>query len=496
MPAVGDVLAGRYRVDAVLGAGGMATVYRATDLRLEREVAVKVLIPNLARDPSFAERFDREARLLASVNHPSIAEIFDVEPGDLEAGREPFYVMELCDGGSLADRIELLGKVPSGELVPLILAVAGGLAELHANGLVHRDIKPANILFTGGRPKLADFGLARSDGRPEFPTLTEAGTAIGTPAYMAPELVAGGRPTFASDVYALGATTFHALTGRAPRQSDTLTGLATTMTEQTPAASAVAPTLGTAFDGLLAKALAIDPEDRPGLNAFTAGLVAALAAEDSTARAAAGAAAAISANKAVAPAGGPDPLEETTRISPVLVTQAAPPPRPPPRPASAAAPRERRMPSTSTILLGTAVVAAALLLSLGNRLPGVASPSPSASPLAATASPTVAPSATLLASPSPTPDPAAPALAALDQVVTAINAAKGGHDGLNGKSAGELLDLVSNVRGALENEDMAAARKAAQQLADRADKASKGLSADRAKALSGAIATLIDAIPT
>ena len=154
------------------------------------------------------------------------------------------------------------------------------------------------------------------------------------------------------------------------------------------------------------------------------------------------------------------------------------------------------MPSTSTILLGTAVVAAALLLSLGNRLPGVASPSPSASPLAATASPTVAPSATLLASPSPTPDPAAPALAALDQVVTAINAAKGGHDGLNGKSAGELLDLVSNVRGALENEDMAAARKAAQQLADRADKASKGLSADRAKALSGAIATLIDAIPT
>ena len=119
MPAVGDVLAGRYRVDAVLGAGGMATVYRATDLRLEREVAVKVLVPNLARDPSFAERFDREARLLASVNHPSIAEVFDVEPGDPEAGREPFYVMELCEGGSLADRIEKSGSIPANELVPL-----------------------------------------------------------------------------------------------------------------------------------------------------------------------------------------------------------------------------------------------------------------------------------------------------------------------------------------------------------------------------------------
>jgi tRNA A-37 threonylcarbamoyl transferase component Bud32 len=496
MPAVGDVLASRYRVDAVLGAGGMATVYRATDLRLEREVAVKVLVPNLARDPSFAERFDREARLLASVNHPSIAEVFDVEPGDLEAGREPFYVMELCDGGSLADRIEKSGPLSPGELVPLILAVAGGLGELHANGLVHRDIKPANILFTGGRPKLADFGLARSDGRPEFPTLTEAGTAIGTPAYMAPELVAGGRPAFASDVYALGATTFHALTGRAPRQSDTLTGLVTAMTEQIPAASAVAPTLGTAFDGLLGKALATDPSDRPGLNAFTAGLVAALAAEEPAARPAAEAAAVMGAYTPEAPARDPDPLEETERIAvPAGATRAAPIPLPGPRPARASPPRERRMPSTATLLLATAVVAAAVLLSLGNRLPGAVSGSASASPADASATPTVAPSATISASPSPSPDPAAPALAALDHVVSAINASKGGHDGLNGKTAGELLDLAGDVRRALENEDMAAARTAADRLADRANKASKGLDKNRAQALSDAIATLIDAIP-
>jgi hypothetical protein len=153
------------------------------------------------------------------------------------------------------------------------------------------------------------------------------------------------------------------------------------------------------------------------------------------------------------------------------------------------------MPSTATLLLAAGVVAAAVLLSLGNRLPGAVSGSASAPPLNATASPTVAPSATISASPSPSPDPAAPALAALDHVVSAINAAKGGHDGLNGKTAGELLDLAGDVRRALENEDMAAARTAADRLADRADKASKGLDKDRAQALSDAIATLIDSIP-
>jgi serine/threonine-protein kinase len=502
MPAVGDVLAGRYRVDAVLGAGGMATVYRATDLRLEREVAVKVLVPNLARDPSFAERFDREARLLASVNHPSIAEVFDVEPGDPEAGREPFYVMELCEGGSLADRIEKSGSIPANELVPLILAVAGGLAELHANGLVHRDIKPANILFTGGRPKLADFGLTRTDGRPEFPTLTEAGTAVGTPAYMAPELVGGGRATFASDVYALAATTFHALTGRAPRQSDTITGLVTAMTEPIPVASIAAPTLGSAFDALLGKALATDPADRPGLNAFTAGLVAALAADEPDARAAAQTTAVTSAVAATGPSapfsstGVPDPLAETARIAlPTESSRVEPIPAPaaPSRTPPASPPRDRRMPSTATILLATAVIAAALLLSLGNRLPGAAPASPSAS--SALPSPTATPSPTTAASPSPTPDPAGPALTALGHVVTTIDAAKGGHDGLNGKTAGELLGLVDDVRRALESEDFGAARTAAGRLSDRWDKSMKGVDKQRAQAITDAIAALIQAIP-
>ena len=501
MPAVGDVLAGRYRVDAILGAGGMATVYRATDLRLEREVAVKVLLPNLARDPSLAERFDREARLLASVSHPSIAEVFDVEPGDPEAGREPFYVMELCDGGSLADRIASSGRLQAGEAVPLILVVAAGLGELHGNGLIHRDIKPANILFTGGRPKLADFGLARSDGRPEFPTLTDPGTAAGTPAYMAPELVAGDRATFASDVYALGATTFHALTGRSPRQTETLSGLVTAMSEPIPSASATAPTLGEAFDDLLRRAMATHPGDRPGLNAFTSGLVAALAGE---AVAAPATLAAAPPTEAAAPPldaamFGPadvDPLAQTTRI-PVLTGATRTGPRPPLRRPARAPTRARPYPTiTRLALVAVAVAAIILLLPRAGLIPGAATETPSAPPSAGqptgTFSPT--PTATPSTAPTDTPDPAAAALRALDQVDSAINQLRG-HGGFTGKEAGELTDLAAAVRRDLERGEMADARTAAQQLADRADKLTKGMSADRARILTDAIENVIEAIP-
>ena len=510
MPAVGDVLAGRYRVDAMLGAGGMATVYRAMDMRLEREVAVKVLLPNLARDPALAERFDREARLLASVSHPSIAEVFDVEPGDPEASREPFYVMELCDGGSLADRIARSGALPPGELVPLILAVAAGLGELHRVGLIHRDVKPANILFTGGRPKLADFGLVRSHGRAEFPTLTDAGTAIGTPAYMAPELVAGGRPGTASDVYALGATTYHALTGRAPRQSETITGLAGTIADPVAAASVSAPTLGYAFDAILGQALATDPDERPTLNAFTSGLVGALTREEGLVGAPAHPAPAPpappspAAPSAIAPPvlAAPlavDPFAETTQI-PVSRTVMEPAARPRARSGRrgrAATPRARERGFVTLPRVAAVIVAVLLVIALlprGGLPPGSASETPSTAP---TPSPTASavPSPSPTAFPTATPDPAAPALAALDNVVTAIDQARGGPDGLNGKDAGDLLNLAGEVRRHLEDEKFDEARAAAQRLADRADKVLKGVDAERAQRIRDAISALIDAIP-
>src|SRR5438093_11693229 len=216
MPASGDLLAGRYRILAPLGAGGMATVFRANDERLSREVAIKILLPNLAGDPTVAARFEREARTLAAAAHPGVVSIFDVDAGDASTGREPFFVMELCPGGSLADRLIDGQRVSPDELIPSLVSIADGLADLHARGVVHRDVKPSNILFASARAKLAAFGLARSDGA-EADDLTTPGTAVGTMAYLAPEVLTGETATSAADIYALGVAAFAGLTGELPR---------------------------------------------------------------------------------------------------------------------------------------------------------------------------------------------------------------------------------------------------------------------------------------
>ena len=263
MPIVGDVLAGRYRIDAPIGVGGMASVYRAADLRLERDVAVKVLLPNLAADPALAPRFEREALALAATSHPSVVKVFDVEPGDPTTGREPFYVMELCDGGSLADRLRTRARLEPNEVVDVIGAVAAGLADLHARGFVHRDVKPHNILFDNERALLADFGLARSEEASELTSLTASGATVGTLAYIAPELLRGDPATPASDVYALGVVAFQGLTGRLPRPATAVAELVESHGEPAPTASSIVPELGTAFDAPIAAALETDPTARP-----------------------------------------------------------------------------------------------------------------------------------------------------------------------------------------------------------------------------------------
>ena len=494
MPAVGDLLADRYRIDGVLGAGGMATVYAATDLRLERQVAVKVLLPNLARDASLAERFDREARILASVAHPNVADIFDVERGDPEAGREPFYVMELCGGGSLASRIEAAGPLEPGELVPIVVSISAALGELHRRGLIHRDVKPANILFTGGRPKLADFGLAKSGDKAGFDTLTAPGTAIGTPAYMAPELVSGGPATVASDVYALAATTFHGLTGRAPRQADSLTSLATTAETAMPRVSELSPRLAGAFDDVVGAGLSEEPAARPSLNAFTAGLVAALDREPDTATPVPAAAAA--ALDGAVPA---DALDETTQIVAALPTKV-----PPAMPARRTAPVPRRAARRRSLPIGTALLAlafiglGALALSglvslwqaaggLASGTPTIASATPGASPSLASPSPSPGPSA------SPTADPAGPALEALRTVLTAIDNARGGKDGLNGGEANDLDDLALRIGSQLRAGDYDGARATAHDLQERVRKLH--LDKKRSEAILSAIEDLIAVIP-
>ena len=207
--AIGDL----YDVGDELGRGGMAVVYRATDLRLRREVAVKVLPPDLAFRPDVRARFMREAETAAQLNHPNIVPIFSVD----ERGGIVFFVMALVEGESVGQRILREGRLTIDETRRIVRDVADALAYAHSRGVVHRDIKPDNILLDrhAGRPMVTDFGIARAaeaDSR-----LTVTGVAVGTPAYMSPEQATGDRELDGrSDIYSLGIVAYHMLAGETP----------------------------------------------------------------------------------------------------------------------------------------------------------------------------------------------------------------------------------------------------------------------------------------
>jgi serine/threonine-protein kinase len=207
----GDVL-GRYELGDELGEGGMATVYRARDRELRREVAVKVLFPHLARRPEIVRRFHREARAAAALEHPNILRIYDVGGGDDDP---PYIVMELVRGRTLLQEIEQRGAMLA-EVVGCIGALLGdALAAAHAAGVIHRDVKPANVLIApGGRLLLGDFGVARLE--TEDSLITRTGALLGTPAYMSPEQASGDIATARSDLYSLGATLYQLATGALP----------------------------------------------------------------------------------------------------------------------------------------------------------------------------------------------------------------------------------------------------------------------------------------
>src|SRR5262245_12725292 len=209
---------GPYEIDAPLGAGGMGEVYAARDTRLDRSVAIKVLSPELAADPESRSRFNREARAVAALNHPNICTIHDVGEWD----GLPFFAMELIEGQTLDRRIAG-HPLPVADALDYALQICAGLEAAHARGIVHRDIKPSNLFIaTGGRVKIADFGLAltrqhtptsSAETAPPPDALTAPGTAMGTAAYMSPEQ-ARGEPTDArTDVFSLGAVLFEMLTG-------------------------------------------------------------------------------------------------------------------------------------------------------------------------------------------------------------------------------------------------------------------------------------------
>jgi serine/threonine-protein kinase len=273
------LIAGRYRLDGLLGRGGMSEVWAATDLELGRRVAVKLLAPN-----EDIARFEREARAVAALADPNVTQLYDY--GESE-GR-PFMVLEYLSGGSLEDLLRANGALADGDTHRIASEIAAGLAHAHARGVIHRDLKPSNVLFDEeGRAKLSDFGIARmaaGDG-----TLTEAGTVLGTAAYISPEQASGLPATAASDVYSFGVLLFRMLTGRLPFESeDPLTLVVQHRDEAPPLVTDVRPDapseLAATATAALAKNPAARPSDGAALVAALAGGRAALAADTEVTR--------------------------------------------------------------------------------------------------------------------------------------------------------------------------------------------------------------------
>ena len=207
----GDTL-GRYELVEEVGEGGMATVFRARDRELRRDVAVKVLFPHLAKRDDVVRRFHREARAAAGLDHPNILRVYDVGGGE---GDPPYIVMELVRGRSLLGEIEQRGPMLAELAACVGSLLADALAAAHAAGVVHRDVKPANVMIaSGGRVLLADFGVARLE--TEDSLVTKTGALLGTPAYMSPEQATGDTATAKSDLYSLGATLYQLATGALP----------------------------------------------------------------------------------------------------------------------------------------------------------------------------------------------------------------------------------------------------------------------------------------
>ena len=249
-------LAGRYSIHREIGRGGMGIVYLAHEVHLDRPVAIKLLPPDRASDPTLRQRFLREARMAAKLSHPNIIPIHAVD----EAAGFVFYVMAFVDGETLAERVRTRGPLSSGEAARVLRDVAWALAHAHAQGLVHRDIKPDNILLeTGtGRVLVADFGIAA------VTTDAPDGAATGTPEFMSPEQALGHDVDGRSDLYSLGATAFFAVTGRLPFEGATPTEVvARHVTEAAPPIASIGTPVSRRIAVIVDHCLAKEPELRP-----------------------------------------------------------------------------------------------------------------------------------------------------------------------------------------------------------------------------------------
>lgn len=259
-PLIGRVLDGRYRVGPRIARGGMATVYQATDLRLDRTVAVKIMHAGLGDDPEFVARFEREARSAARLSHHNVVSVFDQG----EDRGTVFLVMEFVPGLTLRDAIRKEAPMEPGKALGILEPVLAALAAAHTAGMIHRDVKPENVLLSDdGRIKVADFGLARAVNAETQHTAT-GGVLIGTVSYLSPELVVDGKADARSDVYAAGVLLYEMLTGHKPHQADSPIQVAYKhVHEDIPAPSRRVPGLPPYVDALVARATARDKDLRP-----------------------------------------------------------------------------------------------------------------------------------------------------------------------------------------------------------------------------------------
>jgi len=254
---IGQMLDGRYRIDAPIARGGMSMVYRGVDTRLDRPVAIKVMDQKFAGDPQFLTRFEFEARAVAKLKHPSLVAVYDQGVD----GDHPFLIMELVEGGTLRELLRERGPMPPHAVAAVAEPVLAAIGVAHHAGLVHRDIKPENVLISdAGEVKIADFGLVRAVAGSN---MTSASVILGTAAYLSPEQVTNGSADARSDVYSFGVLIFEMLTGRAPFTGDTSLSIAYQRVEKdVPSPSQFIEGVPPEFDELVARATAREPAHR------------------------------------------------------------------------------------------------------------------------------------------------------------------------------------------------------------------------------------------
>jgi len=258
-----EVLGERYEIGGVLGRGGMAEVHRGRDLRLGREVAVKVLRNDLARDPSFQVRFRREAQAAASLNHPAIVAVYDTGEDRTPTGATPYIVMEYVEGDTLRDVLRREGRLPPERAMSLAADICGALDFSHRNGIVHRDVKPGNVMITPqGAVKVMDFGIARAVSD-SAATMTSTAAVIGTAQYLSPEQARGEGVDARSDVYSLGCLLYELVTGAPPFTGDSPVAVAYQHVREDPRLpSSINPLVPAELDAILLKAMSKNPANR------------------------------------------------------------------------------------------------------------------------------------------------------------------------------------------------------------------------------------------